>query len=190
MKHRAVMSCTMNGLNWVIISSNNFFIITMFCILQFKFLPYHDKYKCQRNSNILILLLMIESKKIQKIRNFNELDDVEKFLLLISSEDKQIVTWTGKFICGGTKLSVLYHLYLHKRYYCLCLFYHVTLTEISWMSWWVLCRRWLHYALSGVTTRGAAGGGRVGMWFYWWGQESFVSSSKSMDFYDVVILIF
>ena len=56
MKHRAVMSCTMNGLNWVIISSNNFFIITLFCILQFKFLPYQDKYKCQRNSNILILL--------------------------------------------------------------------------------------------------------------------------------------
>ena len=57
--------------------------------------------------------------------------------------------------------------------------------------WWCgLCRRWLRYAFSRVTTRGAAGGGRVGMWFYWWCEESFVSSSKSTDFYDVVRFIF
>ena len=55
------------------------------------------------------------SKLVTKIRNFSELDDVEKFILLMSSEDNQIVTWTGKFIyksfnirsrfylnCGGT----------------------------------------------------------------------------------------
>ena len=55
------------------------------------------------------------SKLMTKIRNFSELDDVEKFILFMSSEDNQIVTWTGKFIdksfniqsrfylnCGGT----------------------------------------------------------------------------------------
>ena len=55
------------------------------------------------------------SKLMKKIRHFNELDDIEKFILLMSSKDNQIVTWTGKFIyksfnirsrfylnCGGT----------------------------------------------------------------------------------------
>ena len=55
------------------------------------------------------------SKLMTKIRHFNELDDVEKSILLMTSEDNQIVTWTGKFIyksfnirsrfylnCGGT----------------------------------------------------------------------------------------
>ena len=55
------------------------------------------------------------SKLMTKIRNFNELDDIEKFILLMSSKDNQIIRWTGKFIyksfnirsrfylnCGGT----------------------------------------------------------------------------------------
>ena len=37
-------------------------------------------------------------KVTAKIRNLHELNDPDKFILLMSSKDKQIVVWTGKFI--------------------------------------------------------------------------------------------
>ena len=49
-------------------------------------------------------------KIMTKIRNFNELDDVEKLILLMSSEDNQIVTWTGKFICKSFNIRSRFYL--------------------------------------------------------------------------------
>ena len=50
------------------------------------------------------------SKLMTKIRNCNELDDVEKFILLMSREDNQIVTWTGKFINKSFKILSRFYL--------------------------------------------------------------------------------
>ena len=50
------------------------------------------------------------SKLMTKIWNFNELDDVEKFILLMSSEDSQIVTWTGKFIYKSFNIRSRFYL--------------------------------------------------------------------------------
>ena len=37
-------------------------------------------------------------KVTAKIQNLHELNDADKFILLMSSKDKQILVWTGKFI--------------------------------------------------------------------------------------------
>ena len=62
-----------------------------------------------------------------KIQNLPELNDADKFILLMSSKDKQIVVWTGKFIyeCfnirsrfylnyGGVQSYVLYISYIPR----------------------------------------------------------------------------
>ena len=40
----------------------------------------------------------IFGKVTAKIQNLHELNDADKFILLMSSKDKQILVWTGKFI--------------------------------------------------------------------------------------------
>ena len=67
--------------------------------------------------NFLINFKLYEAERLRffsnlmtKIRNFNELDDVEKFILLMSSEDNQIVTWTGKFIYKSFNIRSRFYL--------------------------------------------------------------------------------
>ena len=76
----------------------------------------------------------------------------------------QILQYTFKILAKLWRYIAqcfVYLLYPHERYCCMCLFYHVTYTEIRRMWWCGLGRRRLCRVISSMTTRGVADGGRV-----------------------------
>ena len=80
-------------------------------------------------------------KVTAKIQNLHELNDADKFILLMSTKDKQILVWTGKFIykCLLYPLQVLSKL-LRRLVPC---FVYLLFPKVHGQ-----CRRWCQRRLS------------------------------------------